>query len=214
MKNELSQNQKFTNRSLSVITPFTYEMVKKDSSYFLESDPLTGQHSGRRRQYDLNEAFKIYLGADLITFLNYSINEAQHILKDVYAWLESKGWTPMEHVKFWESSGELTKAPPRWNFKNLFPDLTLSVAGKENRFGYIIQEVLPLDDDTTEKFEIEKAKYSNIENVNLFWKHILEHPFGDLGEYLRHVPQMLHLQDIINRLGAGWCHIENRVTEG
>ncbi len=209
---ESNQNIGFTNRSLSIMTPFTFEMVKKHSGYFLESDPESGQHSGKRRQYDLNEAFRFYLGADLITFLNYSITEAQHILKDLYTWLESKGWAPMEHVKFWESSGKLTKAPPRWNFKNLFPDLTLSVAGKEKRFGYIIQEVLPLDDDTIEKFEIEKVKYSHIENVNLSWTHVLEHSFGDLGEYLRHVPRVLHLWDIINRLGNGWCQQANEVS--
>ncbi len=198
------------------ITNSSLAQIRQWSTYFVEPDPKAGRHSGVPRVFNLDEAFKICVGGCLINSLSYKIIEAQQILLEVFSWLEKKDWTPMQKVDIWKPTGKMTKTPPRWHFRNDFPDLTLFVSGKGDKFGYIIREVLPIDDESIENLEFVKAENWaenwHEGNKNPFLIQGWDYSFGDQGESFKHVPRQVHLWDIINRLGNGWCQQANEVS--
>lgn len=65
---------------------------KRWSREFLPPDPLGGMQSGYARQYNPDQAFKIYLGGLLVSDLKFTIPEAKQILDDLEEWLVSQGY--------------------------------------------------------------------------------------------------------------------------
>ena len=59
---------------------------------FLPPDPLGGLQSGYARQFNLKEAFRVFLGGYLVSVLKFTIPEARQILKDLDNWLKSEGF--------------------------------------------------------------------------------------------------------------------------
>ena len=59
---------------------------------FLPPDPLGGLQSGYARQFNLKEAFRVFLGGYLVSVLKFTIPEARQILKDLDNWLKLEGF--------------------------------------------------------------------------------------------------------------------------
>lgn len=59
---------------------------------FLPPDPLGGLQSGYARQFNLKDAFRVYLGGYLVSSLKLSIAEAGQVLKDLQSWLKKNGF--------------------------------------------------------------------------------------------------------------------------
>lgn len=59
---------------------------------FLPPDPLGGLQSGFARQFNLKDAFQVYLGGHLVQSLKFSVSEARTILKDLHGWLDRNGF--------------------------------------------------------------------------------------------------------------------------
>jgi hypothetical protein len=77
----------FTNKELSQIFSINLAKWKRWSREFLPPDPLGGLQSGYARQYNLDEAFTVFLGGHLVGNLKFTIPESKHILQDLYQWL-------------------------------------------------------------------------------------------------------------------------------
>lgn len=59
---------------------------------FLPPDPLGGLQSGFARQYNIKDAFQVYLGGHLVQSLKFNVAEARNILKELYGWLNRNGF--------------------------------------------------------------------------------------------------------------------------
>lgn len=77
----------YTNKELSQAFQINLAKWKRWSREFLPPDPLGGLQSGYARQYNLNEAFRVFLGGHLVGDLKYSIPGARQILNDLHQWL-------------------------------------------------------------------------------------------------------------------------------
>lgn len=186
--------------------PATHAQVKQWSVYFTEPNLNAGQHSGKAREYNFDEAFKILFGGSLIRSVNYKITESQKILSEVFSWLESKSWTPLQSANVWKSAGKLTRARPLWHFTNNFPNLILFIAGANDRFGYQMKEIFPLCESELEDLSVDDPED---EGITKFMEKGLIYYFGEQGEFLKYESRMLDLQDILKRLGIGWCRVAN-----
>jgi len=80
----------YQNRELSEYLGIRLSRWKRWSREFLPPDPLGGMQSGYARQYNLNQAFTVYLGGHLVSVLRYSIPEAKQILIDLKEWVKEK----------------------------------------------------------------------------------------------------------------------------
>lgn len=69
---------------------------KRWSRDFLTPDPLGGLQSGVARQFNLKDAFKVYLGGYLVGELKLTIPEALIVLKDLSSWLKKNGYFGLE----------------------------------------------------------------------------------------------------------------------
>jgi len=65
---------------------------KRWSREFLPADALGGLQSGVARQFNLKEAFKVYLGGFLVGELKFTIPEAIRIMSDLSSWLKAHGY--------------------------------------------------------------------------------------------------------------------------
>lgn len=65
---------------------------KRWSREFLDPDPLGGLQSGVARQFNLQDAFKVFLGGFLVSELKFTIPESLKILSDLSPWLKKKGF--------------------------------------------------------------------------------------------------------------------------
>ncbi|RJQ78756.1 MAG: hypothetical protein C4519_11870 [Desulfobacteraceae bacterium] len=65
---------------------------KRWSREFLPPDPLGGLQSGVARQFNVKEAFKVYLGGYLVSELKFTIPDALQILADLSTWLKLNGF--------------------------------------------------------------------------------------------------------------------------
>lgn len=63
---------------------------------FLPPDPLGGLQSGYARQFNLKEAFRVFLGGYLVSALKFTIPEARQILKDLDSWLKTEGFYALQ----------------------------------------------------------------------------------------------------------------------
>jgi hypothetical protein len=77
----------YTNRELSQIFNVNLAKWKRWSREFLPPDPLGGLQSGYARQYNLDDAFTVYLGGRLVGELKFTIPESRQILADLHQWL-------------------------------------------------------------------------------------------------------------------------------
>jgi hypothetical protein len=69
---------------------------KRWARTFLPPDPLGGLQSGVARQFNLKEAFKVYLGGYLVGELKFALPDAQQVLGDLSPWLKSNGFYSMQ----------------------------------------------------------------------------------------------------------------------
>jgi hypothetical protein len=77
----------FTNKELSQNFSLNLAKWKRWSREFLPPDPLGGLQSGYARQYNLDEAFTVFLGGYLVGTMKFTIPEAKKILRDLHQWL-------------------------------------------------------------------------------------------------------------------------------
>jgi hypothetical protein len=69
---------------------------KRWSRDFLPPDALGGLQSGIARQFNLKEAFKVYLGGYLVGELKFTIPDAVTIMTDLSPWLNAHGFFDLQ----------------------------------------------------------------------------------------------------------------------
>lgn len=89
----------YTNRELSQIFSIKLAKWKRWSREFLPPDALGGLQSGYARQYNLDEAFTVFLGGHLVGELKFTIPESRQILYDLKQWL-------IDHEFYFDFSGK------------------------------------------------------------------------------------------------------------
>ena len=77
----------YSNKELSQAFQINLAKWKRWSREFLPPDPLGGLQSGYARQYNLNDALRVFLGGHLVGDLKYTIPDARQILDDLHPWL-------------------------------------------------------------------------------------------------------------------------------
>ncbi len=80
----------YLNRELADRLGFKLSRWKRWSREFLPPDPLGGLQSGFARQYNLTDAFQVYLGGHLVADLNFPIPDTRVILEDLKPWVRSQ----------------------------------------------------------------------------------------------------------------------------
>ena len=73
----------YSNKELSQAFKINLAKWKRWSREFLPPDPLGGLQSGFARQYNLDEAFTVYLGGYLVGKMKFTIPESKQILRDL-----------------------------------------------------------------------------------------------------------------------------------
>ena len=81
----------YSNKELSQAFKINLAKWKRWSREFLPPDPLGGLQSGFARQYNLDEAFTVYLGGYLVGKMKFTIPESKQILRDLQQWLIDHG---------------------------------------------------------------------------------------------------------------------------
>ena len=82
----------YSNRELSRIFKINLAKWKRWSREFLPPDPLGGLQSGYARQYNMDEAFTVFIGGHLVADLKFTIPESRQILNDLNQWLLDHGF--------------------------------------------------------------------------------------------------------------------------
>ena len=77
----------YTNQELAHRFDINLARWKRWSREFLPPDPLGGLQSGYARQYNVDQAFTVYVGGFLVGELKFTIPEARRILVDLHSWL-------------------------------------------------------------------------------------------------------------------------------
>jgi hypothetical protein len=77
----------YSNRELSERLNIPLSRWKRWSREFLPPDPLGGLQSGYARQYNIRDAFRVYLAGYLVSGVGLSIPEARKVLEDMNGWL-------------------------------------------------------------------------------------------------------------------------------
>ena len=105
----------YTNRELSQIFNINLAKWKRWSREFLPPDPLGGLQSGYARQYNLDEAFTVFLGGHLVGELKFTIPESRKILNDLHQWLVDHDF----YFYFSKNSGSAKNSAPDINYYQL-----------------------------------------------------------------------------------------------
>lgn len=82
----------FNSRYLSEKLDINLAKWKRWAREFLPPDPLGGLRSGYARHFNLKDAFRVFLGGQLVGNLRYSIPETQRILDELDGLLEPLGF--------------------------------------------------------------------------------------------------------------------------
>jgi hypothetical protein len=82
----------YTNQELAQKLDIKLARWKRWSREFLPPDPLGGLQSGYARQYNIDEAFNVFLGGYLVGELKFAIPEARQIMHDLRGWLLDRGF--------------------------------------------------------------------------------------------------------------------------
>jgi hypothetical protein len=89
-----AQNNFLDARRISSFLEVKLSTWKRWSREFLPPDPKARMRSGQTRLFSPNQAFEVYLGAHLVSFLKFSIPEARHIIGGLRQWLRTNGIFP------------------------------------------------------------------------------------------------------------------------
>jgi len=73
--------------------------IRRYALEFLGYDPDAGRQSGRARELDEKDAYRVFLGYHLVSELGFGVNEAKGILSDIDCWLKKRGLYPGEEAK-------------------------------------------------------------------------------------------------------------------
>jgi len=131
----------YTNKELSQIFNINLAKWKRWSREFLPPDPLGGLQSGFARQYNLDEAFSVYLGGQLVGNLKLTIPEARKMLNDLHQWL-------VDHDFYFDFSGT---ADPRKKTAHQVQNYQIAIISPHNsadrdlRLNYQIKAVVTSD---------------------------------------------------------------------
>jgi hypothetical protein len=145
----------YLNRELSQRLNINLARWKRWSREFLPPDPLGGLQSGYARQYNLEEAFWVYLGGYLVSGLKFSIPETKMILNDLKDWISS-------HCIFNESNNvgrEGDTADFRGKTVTIHIFWNDADGHNQSKFVYIIRAILSDDFDGEEDSGIRAQRY-------------------------------------------------------
>jgi hypothetical protein len=107
---------KITARLIAKATEYTLKQTHRWTVSFVGHDPNTGRWSGIKREYSVDEAFKVYLGGVLIAECRLTADEAKTVTEDISNWLEQKGWLPSDGFPILEVRGEVFPNYPEVTF--------------------------------------------------------------------------------------------------
>jgi len=85
---------KVTNRTLERASGFSLSQIRRWAVLCLGRDPEADKSGGRRREYDIDEAFLIFLTGTLITHYRFGQNEVKTHLNNLKPLLESDNLLP------------------------------------------------------------------------------------------------------------------------
>jgi hypothetical protein len=88
------QNSLLDARQISSFLGVKLSTWKRWSREFLPPDPKARMRSGQTRLFSPNQAFEVFLGAHLVSFLKFSIPEARKIIGGLRQWLRTNGIFP------------------------------------------------------------------------------------------------------------------------
>ena len=131
----------YTNKELSQAFQINLAKWKRWSREFLPPDPLGGLQSGYARQYNLNEAFRLFLGGHLVGHLKYTIPDSRQILEDLHQWL-------VDHEFYFDFSDS---ADPKQSSNHAFQNYRIAIvnretaAGREAGFSYWVKATLSVE---------------------------------------------------------------------
>lgn len=119
---------------------------KRWAREFLPPDPLGGLQSGVARQFNVKDAFKVYLGGYLVGQLKFSIPDAARILDDLSPWLTKNG--------FFSIQPQLDNG-----FSRPIPQHRIYIYGlQSNQFVYCIRTIQSLKTDDLSRHEISSVE--------------------------------------------------------
>ena len=154
----------YLNRELSKRLGINLSRWKRWSREFLPPDPLGGLQSGYARQFNLGEAFRVYLGGYLVADLKFSIPDAGMILDDLKEWIST-------HCFFHESNNH-SRGAKTTDF--LGKNVSIHIFWKDrlptdnqNRFAYIIQGMLSDHSILENGMRIRESRYIE-ERIGVF----------------------------------------------
>ena len=131
----------YTNKELSQAFEIKLAKWKRWSREFLPPDPLGGLQSGFARQYNLDEAFSVFLGGHLVGDLKFTIPESRQILNDLRQWL-------VDHNFYFNFSGDAntleTSAHPVQNYQIAIINRRI-FSGLPSDFSYWVKAVLSVE---------------------------------------------------------------------
>jgi hypothetical protein len=88
------QKELLNARQVSSLFQVKLSTWKRWSREFLPPDRKARIQSGQTRFFSPNQAFEVFLGAHLVSFLRYSIPEAREIIGGLKMWLRKNGVYP------------------------------------------------------------------------------------------------------------------------
>ncbi len=100
----------YLGRDLSERLHIPLSRWKRWSREFLPPDPLGGLQSGYARQYNVRDAFAVYLAGFLVSCPGFSIPAARRILHDLNGWLKR---TVVARLEAAADAGETLPAAPQ-----------------------------------------------------------------------------------------------------
>jgi len=145
----------YLNKELSQAFLVNHAKWKRWSREFLPPDPLGGLQSGYARQYNLDEAFTVYLGGHLVGELKYTIPESRQILSDLHKWL-------IDHNFYFNFAGDTdpVKLPtyPVQNYRIAIIRHELPGGGFSG-FSYWIKAIISVDSIQLGNEQIRQERY-------------------------------------------------------
>lgn len=175
----------YSNRELAQKFSVNLAKWKRWSREFLPPDPLGGLQSGFARQYNLKDAFRVYLAGFLVSELKYSIPAAKEIVDKLTAWLESKKFLA-NHDLIWQDTKNA--AVPIECYKVIISQRRSAKDTSRVEFDYQIREIISNTSDLYEGMPIRVERYVET----------LIHPSDDSAARTEAgSSQILNLSDII-----------------
>ena len=147
----------YTNKELSQAFQIKLAKWKRWSREFLPPDPLGGLQSGFARQYNLDEAFSVFLGGHLVGNLKYTIPESRQILKDLRQWLT-------DHDFYFDFSGDAnsveTSAHPVQNYQIAIINQKIS-RGLPSGLSYWVKAILSVESVEFGADQVRQERYQH-----------------------------------------------------